>query len=219
MTSTSTASRLSLTVIRASDIKWDPTNHRRLPNLYVQAEFNNVKRRTRTVKRNLSPRWDESLSFDLPPTGHVRRTKFNVQVRHDSSWKDKCVGEIEVELSDLLSNCTHGKETELRLNMARDAASIECTAVLHLRLEAVDAMTGASRNIDDVEQAIQNSDIPTSAVATDSALVTSVDAATNYFQGHADLYDSVGTLVSKLDVFVRAMDALSQVSFQKPLIM
>ena len=59
---------------------------------------------------------------------------------------------------------------------------------------------------------IQDSGIPTSADAADSAGVSSIDAAVDHFAGHAGLYESVGDLVKKLGVFANAMDTLSQVS-------
>ncbi|EJC98390.1 uncharacterized protein FOMMEDRAFT_31857 [Fomitiporia mediterranea MF3/22] len=203
MTSTPTTSHLDLTgsfstlallfcvilirpaVVRVSEIKWNPTYGSELPNLYVQLQFDNVKRRTKTVKRSLTPDYDELLSLELKPGG--QRTKVNIQVKHDSTWKDRCVGEIDVEFSDLLARCANSKVTELRLNMPCGSASVETAAVLHLRLEAASALMVASRNIDATEQAIQERGIP-----------------------HADLCKSVGTLVSKLDVLGRVMDVLSQ---------
>ncbi|EJC98418.1 uncharacterized protein FOMMEDRAFT_31875 [Fomitiporia mediterranea MF3/22] len=109
MTPTPAATSLSLTVIRASQIKWvSSLVHSERPNLYVHIKFNNVKTRTRAVKLDLCPQWDETFSFDQPPAGGG--TKFSIQVMHSSSWKDKCVGKIEVGLDDLLQRCADGKD-------------------------------------------------------------------------------------------------------------
>ncbi|EJC98363.1 uncharacterized protein FOMMEDRAFT_171027 [Fomitiporia mediterranea MF3/22] len=69
-------------------------------------------------------------------------------------------------------------------------------------------MTCTGSNITAAEQAIQQSGVSTSADGT----VATIDATINNFADHGDLYNSVGSLVSKLDIFVSAMDILSQVS-------
>ncbi|EJD04815.1 WD40 repeat-like protein [Fomitiporia mediterranea MF3/22] len=210
MASTSTATNLALTVIRASDVKWQSTFRSKLPNLYVEIEFNNNRRRTPTIKETIAPEWNKQFSITHLSTG--QGTELQFRLKHDSSrWGDKCLGKVDVELDDLLDRCADGKDVDLRLDVPCGSVSTEIIAVLHLRLEFVDSMAGGSLNIDAAEHAIQQSGISTSAAASESGPVTAANATIDHFAGHADLYKSVGALISKLDVFVRAMDTLSQI--------
>ncbi|EJC98353.1 uncharacterized protein FOMMEDRAFT_161713 [Fomitiporia mediterranea MF3/22] len=206
MTSTSTGADVALTVISVSNIKWDST---RPPNLYVQIKFLNDKRWTKTCKENIAPKWNEGFLFKRSFVD--QRIAFAIQIKHDSSYRKECVGKIEIELDELLKRCSNGKETELYLNAPHGLSSTK-TAALRVRLEALDAMASARRRVDAAEQAIQRGGFATSAHATDSIAVGVADATTDHFAKHADLYESVGSLVSTLDVFVRVVDKLSQMS-------
>ncbi|EJC98397.1 WD40 repeat-like protein [Fomitiporia mediterranea MF3/22] len=204
MASMSTDTHLSLTILHVSEVKWSSILRSKLPNLYVQVELGNESWRTKTIKKNLSPEWNERLSFERPPASEG--TRFSIQIKHDSSrWADKYVGKADVELGDLLDRCADGKETVLRLNMPHGSESTEIAAILHLRIEAIDALASVSHNISSAEQAIQQGGIPSSAVAADATAVG------DHAVGYSDLYRSVGELVSKLDLFVRVVDTLSQV--------
>lgn len=196
---------ICLAVISVSNIKWDST---RPPNLYVQIKFLNDKRWTKTCKENIAPKWNEGFLFKRSFVD--QRIAFAIQIKHDSSYRKECVGKIEVELDELLERCANGKETELYLNAPHGLSSTK-TAVLRVRLEALDAMASARRRVDAAEQAIQRGGFAASGHATDSIAVGIADATTDHFTKHADLYESVGSLVSTLDVFVRVVDKLSQI--------
>ncbi|EJD05239.1 WD40 repeat-like protein [Fomitiporia mediterranea MF3/22] len=208
----SAPTRLDVTVIRASEVKWDSTLRSKLPNLYVQIELGNESRRTKTIKKNLSPEWNECLSFNRLSTDE--RTMIIIQIKHDSSrWMDKYLGKTEVELKDLLGMCSDAKEVTLLLETHRGSPSLKIAAVLHLQIEAIaiDSVTMVGNNVKATEQVVQQSGISSSAAATDSAPVASVHAAADHFSEHTDLYESAGALVSRLNVFVSSMDALSQI--------
>ncbi|EJC98388.1 WD40 repeat-like protein [Fomitiporia mediterranea MF3/22] len=210
MASTSTATHLALTIIRANGVKWDSILRDKLPSFYVQAKVGDESKRTKTVSKNLLPEWNECFSFKRPSAD--QGTKLRIQIKHDSSrWLDKCIGEIDVELNDLLERCTSGKKTELHLEMRNGSSSTETTAVLHLHLETVDATTGVGLSLETAKCAIQQSSISNSATALGSTVAAMSDSAEVHVARHTDLYQSVGNLVSKLDFLVNVIDKLSQV--------
>ncbi|EJD04812.1 uncharacterized protein FOMMEDRAFT_27121 [Fomitiporia mediterranea MF3/22] len=209
MASTSTSTNLALTVIRASDVKWQSAFRSKLPNLYVQIEVNNDRRQTQTIKKALAPEWNESFSFTHLSIG--QGTEFKLRLKHDSSrWGDKCLGKVDVELDDLLNRYAGDKEAELRLKLPSDSATSETAAVLHLRLEAVDEMTSVGRNVDTTKHVVQKNSISSSAVASDSIVLEMVKAGEDHVAAYTDLYQSVGELVSKLDIFIDIIDKLSE---------
>ncbi|EJD04720.1 C2-domain-containing protein [Fomitiporia mediterranea MF3/22] len=193
MAPTSAATHLDLTVIRASEIKWHSTFRSELPNLYIQVVFGKIHRRTRTVKRSLSPEWHEHMSFELRSMD--QSASLSIQIKHDSSrWRDKYLGKVEVAANELLNS----------------SATSETAAILHLRLEAVDTTTSVGRSIEATKQAIQTSSILGSAAASDSIVIATVKGGEDHVAAYNDLYQSVGKLVSKLDIFVGVIDKLSE---------
>jgi hypothetical protein len=63
---------------------------------------------------------------------------------------------------------------------------------------------------------IERGGIPGSAAVGDSGAVRATDAALGAVQEPGDLEKALGSVVSKLDVFVQIMDKTSQVSVRKP---
>ncbi|EJC98379.1 WD40 repeat-like protein [Fomitiporia mediterranea MF3/22] len=209
MASTSTATHLSLTVVRASEVKYRPKVFGNLPSLYVQVELNNESRQTTIAEKSLSPKWDERLSFELPSAD--KSGNVNIRIMRRSHLRDVCMGQAEAEINALLECCAGGKEVELHLNKPRGLASTEAAATLHLRLEAVDVLMSTSHNVNAAEQAVQRSGITALAAAADSTNIAAVEAFGTRLSGYSDLYQSIGKLISKLDVFVGIIDQLSQV--------
>ena len=82
-----------------------------------------------------------------------------------------------------------------------------------LVVEAIQAGAIARSN---AHEDIERGGIAKSAAAAGSGAVQAIDAAVGAVQEQGDLEKALGSVVSKLDVFVQIMDKTSQVSVRKP---
>ncbi|KAL5521321.1 hypothetical protein ACEPAG_9245 [Sanghuangporus baumii] len=136
-------SECSLQVIRLIGLRWDHPLHSRVPDLYVEVELGNATRKTRTIKQNISPSWNEHLVFSFSD----KSASFNVKIKYDSSWlSDPCVGLVDVKLSELLKKSAEG-EAVFRLSSFYHGATTPAGLIV-LRLEVIDSIKAVEINIE-----------------------------------------------------------------------
>jgi Ca2+-dependent lipid-binding protein len=57
------STQANLLVRGAAEIQWASTLFHKTPSLYVEINVDQVMQRTRVIKRNLTPVWDETLTL------------------------------------------------------------------------------------------------------------------------------------------------------------
>lgn len=97
---------------------------------------------------------------------------------------------------------------QLNLSPPHGKGVAHSVGVLHARLVVVNATTSVETNVKAATQDIKQLEIVSPADAADSATIAIADLTT----GQSDLYGALGSLLSKLDVFVGIIDELSKVS-------
>ncbi|KAL5531915.1 hypothetical protein ACEPAF_5478 [Sanghuangporus sanghuang] len=135
----------SLQVIRLTELLWDHPLHSRTLDLYVEVQLGDVTRKTLTIKRNISPSWDERLI--VCGSSSDESAIFNIKVKHDSSWlSDPCVGLVDLKLSELLKRSAEG-EAVFRLSSFGHGETAP-TGLIALRLEVIDSIKAVEINIE-----------------------------------------------------------------------
>ncbi|KAL5512428.1 hypothetical protein ACEPAG_3420 [Sanghuangporus baumii] len=195
-----------LRVIRADNLHWQPTLHDKVPDLYAEGQLGNVTRRTRTIKRNLTPVWDEVFVFSSSDIFIV----LTIQVKHESGWsKDPCIGRVEIKLIDLLTRCAPGLgNATLPLSSGRHGAA-QSTGQIILHLDVIDEMMGVEISLATAQEDIRHGKIMRYAGASD--VTHAINNQVSQLSSQRDLCQAVCTLIGKLNVFRQAMDTMSEI--------
>lgn len=157
--------------------------------------------------------------------------ELTIELRHKSIWRsDPCVGYASIRLDELLSMCPEGggnahfylipkyciahiwiqslatHPTPLFLCKKGSGAPV---GTLHLRLEMTELLSNAELDV-----RVANSDIQQlSKMEAGSTTISALTDVSSQFNIESDLYKTIGTLFSKLDVLVGFIDDVSKVSF------
>ncbi|KAL5504574.1 hypothetical protein ACEPAH_7235 [Sanghuangporus vaninii] len=194
-----------LRVLRLEELKWNQRLHSKTPNLYVQARHGDIVRTTRTLKKNSSPVWDEELVFFPAADADT----FEIQVRHDSLYlPDPRVGVVDIKLTDLLTKSTNG-EAPFFLSSSDGASATMCPGIIILHFEASDAMSAVEMNINGVSEDVRRRKVQRLGGAFD--VMQSTDGVMTGLSMQSDLYMSIERLLSKLEVFKKFIDTLSEI--------
>ncbi|KAL5478714.1 hypothetical protein ACEPAI_1991 [Sanghuangporus weigelae] len=214
------SSHYSLEVIRLEDLRWKRTFHCMDPTLYVALSIGDITERTRTIKRNRSPTWNETITF---PASFESET-LEIQVIHESILlPDSCVGVGVIDLADLLARSSaEGSDSLQRkscftqhnlylvpLNIVSRKRGAEFMGRILLRLSDIGTMKAADMSIRGAAQAVQRPGIVQSADAPN--VVQSIDDVATQTGNQGDLYKAVGELLRRLEGFEKIMDALSEI--------
>ncbi|KAL5522213.1 hypothetical protein ACEPAF_2070 [Sanghuangporus sanghuang] len=88
-----------LRVIRAEGLQWQPSWHSKAPDPYAEGKLGDATRRTRTIMRNPSSMWDESLVFSCSNNFVI----LVIEVKDESvRSRDTSIGRVEIQPADLL---------------------------------------------------------------------------------------------------------------------
>ncbi|KAI0685266.1 WD40-repeat-containing domain protein [Cytidiella melzeri] len=190
--------RYSLKVIRAQDVLWKAgVRYTKEPDLFVEIAVDKVCRKTKVVKKTLSPTWDE----DIPLLTATASSAISLRLQHDSALRNVSIGSVVVSVADLLLASEPG-EARITLYSSRKIQS----AVLVLRLSAVDPNANIT---EETTRAVQ--DAATIAHSPRVLAVTDATTAALAMAQSSNLYSSVESLVGKLDALKGIADELAKI--------
>ncbi|KAL5514113.1 hypothetical protein ACEPAG_2874 [Sanghuangporus baumii] len=175
------------------DLQWKHSLHSRVPNLYVDAKLDGFRRRTRTVKNNQTPFWDELLVF----SSSDRDAILAILVKHDATLlSDPDVGFANVSLGRLLARSANGEGHIVRIELrgSSQVNSPKSWGVIVLHLEVIDSIESAGIQL---------------AGAHVDTVSNIVEAAQSNAQG--ELCQSIGILMSRLTQIVEIVDTVSEI--------
>ncbi|KAI0705953.1 WD40-repeat-containing domain protein [Cytidiella melzeri] len=185
-----------LKVIRAENVVWKP--NMRSARLVVQASLGNVSRKTKVLKKSLSPKWDEAV----PLLNATAKSTIVLSLIHQSRIKksrDVSIGTVELAMSDLL-----GKTGEVPVQL--ESSDNQQTALLYLQLVVKSATDNVIELIRSAEQNGARITHPSGHAATDA-----IDSTLAAVQQSGDLYFAVQTLFGKLDSIKPILDDLATI--------
>ncbi|KAI0685675.1 WD40-repeat-containing domain protein [Cytidiella melzeri] len=191
-----------LKVIRAEDVVWKSRiGHSKLPDLFVEVSWGNISRKTKVIKKSLSPTWDE----DMPLIHATASSTISLTLIHQSSLGklgNESIGTTELMVSDLL-----GKTGEVSVASVHLKSHDKPSAVLFMQLVVV-------RAIDNIKQETSSAIQAATSIAHSSRLDTDIatpDLTLATVQQSSDLYSAVGKLVGRLDFVKRILDGLATI--------
>ncbi|KAL5500935.1 hypothetical protein ACEPAH_9322 [Sanghuangporus vaninii] len=195
-----------LRVIRAEGLHWQSSLHSKVPDPYAEGKLGDIERRTRTIKKSLSPAWDETFFFSSSDTFST----LTIQVKHESNWsRDPCIGHVKIKLIDLLAKCTPGLgHATLYLSSSENGAVVSTGRII-LHLDVVDEMMGVDISLAMAREDIRHGKIMRYAGASD--VTQSIAGQMSHLSNKGDLYQALAALIGKLDAFRQAIDILSEI--------
>ncbi|KAJ7688866.1 WD40-repeat-containing domain protein [Mycena rosella] len=196
----------SLLVQTVAGVSWQqaPT-HGKVPSLYVAIYADGVElQRTRTIKRELAPRWNH-LSNISDGTSVI-----SLRLFHDSALpfaRDKCMGTVDTDIAVLVKLCATEDDPQ--------AVTLELTGVgaeqgrpagtISVRL--MRDVTAAALAVEKSQKTVE--DIGLSARA--SATVQAGEVVAQSVSAAADLVSPLAEIISKLELVVRIGDEIATI--------
>lgn len=167
----------------------------------------------------------------MPRSSSNPGTDLTIELGHKSSWKsDPCADSVSIRIDELLRMCAESEGNALSypthhhyVTYAWIQSLGACTApifllkkgsrapvgILQLRLEIADLISNAELDVktanEDIKQLMK--------MRAGSTTIAAIADGISQLSTEDDLYKSIGTFLSKLDVFVGFVDEISKVSF------
>ncbi|OCB85826.1 WD40 repeat-like protein [Sanghuangporus baumii] len=189
-----------LRVIRLERLQWKHAFHRKIPDLYAEVKLGDAIQRSQTIKRKRNPVWNKRLVFYSSNDSAI----FEIRIKHASILSsDPCVGILEIRLADLLGKCTNGEASFVLLSSLKPPSSTTGLIVLHL--SSINPLKAADISIETATESIQQCGIMNPPDISD--LNKSISDRLSSSEG---LYRAIEELISRLDVFRKVVDDLSE---------
>jgi hypothetical protein len=118
--------------MKFNEIQWAASFLHKAPNLYVEVQLDGNVQRTRVVKRNVTPTWNETLwgkylyrVWQVIELRHIDRLAkdtssfLSIQVKHSISKplsRDPCVGKVDIDIKRLLCDIDQGRSGRMRVS-------------------------------------------------------------------------------------------------------
>ncbi|KAJ7098937.1 WD40-repeat-containing domain protein [Mycena epipterygia] len=202
------ASTYSLTVQTVEGVSWRPVLFRKKPNLYVVICREDLElERTRTIKRELSPKWNHTSKSSFDESAVIR-----LRLLHHSSLPgvtDACIGVVDITIATLIKLGSDNADTKapakLELMGVTGVSKGKPVGTLCVRLmKDVEAAATA------LEQA-QTDVAELGLGATSSAIMTTTGGVTKTVATVDSLASGLGTLIPKLKIIVDIGDEIATI--------
>ncbi|EGD79809.1 hypothetical protein PTSG_10792 [Salpingoeca rosetta] len=99
--------KLEVTVLRATDLKNVEKKGKSDP--YAVLELAGTEFKTKVIKNNLNPQWDETFKFTLPAPLSANSPALNITVKDKERTRDRLLGKCTVRLDVLMGDRTQTK--------------------------------------------------------------------------------------------------------------
>ncbi|KAH7923599.1 hypothetical protein BV22DRAFT_1092656, partial [Leucogyrophana mollusca] len=195
----------TLRIISAENLPRQSRLSKNLPNAFVSVKLNDFKHQTNVAQRNSEPAWGESFQLiDAEPSSVL-----SLEVRHKSDLMGlgvKLAG-ISIRVEDLVRQCPGGQEVQLELTSRRQAHATESGPP---RIKISLSVTDPGAVVGSLVTEAQN--------AADSVAVTPAGTAAQHIDDAAaaissiqPILQSLGNVLSKIDVVVKIVDDMAEV--------
>ncbi|KAJ7609452.1 hypothetical protein FB45DRAFT_1126799 [Roridomyces roridus] len=175
------ASTISLCVLSVSEISWKPGVMRgEKPNMYVALYRDGVEvQRTRTIKRELSPKWEHifRLASDVK--------MISLRVSHASNnpfSKHKCLGSVDIDVPTFVERVSQIRvfeELKLTSHSGTDSGMITVHLIGDDNQVAAAAVAKARKDIERIALADQSSAIVLASLLVGSELASTLASVTS----------------------------------------
>ncbi|KAJ7609458.1 WD40-repeat-containing domain protein [Roridomyces roridus] len=200
----------SLIVLSVSAISWKPGPlHGKKPNLYV-ALYRDGKevQRTRTIERNLEPKWEHIFTLATDSGSGV-----SLRVFHDSCnpfSSDKCLGVTTVDLPALAARASTENVEQLPLTggpVNKNSGMISVRLIQDTNQVAALAIEKAKKDT----QNIGLGGVASQVLGAPDKITGKVSAVETLLPAASDLLSTLESVTSKLDIVIKLGDQLATI--------
>ncbi|KAJ7108211.1 hypothetical protein C8R44DRAFT_884977 [Mycena epipterygia] len=173
------------------------------PNLYVAIYRDDIKlQRTRTVKRELAPKWDHLSEISLDPPSFT----LSMRLFHRSSIpfvRDKCLATVVTDIATLMRFCDSDGQAKVA-NLELTESNGKPAGTISVCLMSADQ--AAALMVNKVQKDVENIRLPVT-----SAIMETGAVATQSVSIGSQLGPALASITSKLAVMVRIGDEIATI--------
>jgi hypothetical protein len=119
---------------------------------------------------------------------------------------------VDVKIGALLRLCENGQDATLELKPTSGEADNRSCGSIAVRLDAIDVSTAGAMAVGNAMQDTELAGVDHSAAALDSTALQVLDGGVALVPKTTDFLNSLGNVMSKLDLFVQIVDKTAKVS-------